>query len=88
MKLLRKFPENFQNSDVPEDSRSQKITWRGPPLAQAARGRAQGGRPQVAWTGGTSPEAPFGLYLPSDAKTRDIHPYFPEAIPISAAIET
>ena len=62
----------------------------GPPGSQAACGRGQGGPAPATRLGdlGTASDSPLAYIFTRDAKTRDIQPLFPEAIPISAAIET
>ena len=57
---------------------------------QAASGRGLGGLAPGACLGDlcTASDSPLAYIFTRDAKTRDIQLIFPEAIPISAAIET
>ena len=86
-KIPKKLPKIFytRRATEPEDEVQGRPTGPRRPPGVARGGPARGARLDSL---GTASDSPLAYIFTRDAKTRDIQLIFPEAIPISAAIET
>src|ERR1041385_2632640 len=85
--VAQKIPKKYlHRKSPPAGGWSQEVA----PGPQAPSRRVQGPPARGGLLGdlGTASDSPFSYKISRDAETRDIQPFSPEALPISAAIET